>query len=66
MAALITLLLPLRKVVLEEGHRMMRATSSAVVLMIARDADGSFEAVCLFSLLGLTLSLAFSLLAAGY
>jgi hypothetical protein len=57
---LISLLLPLGNAALGQGYKMMHVASSAIGRGVDRKADESLEAVCLFSLLGLMLTLAFA------
>ncbi len=51
---------------LAKATAMARAALTPEERGIGRDARSSLETVCLFSLLGLTLTLAFSRWAAGY
>jgi hypothetical protein len=64
MLSLLILILPsLGNAALASGYRMVNAVWSA--LAIDREADASFEAVCLFSFFGLTLTLTFCRLTSG-
>jgi hypothetical protein len=57
--------LPIGNAALAKGRAMSNAVSALQERVIGHSADASLEVVCLFSLLGLTLTLAFSRLVAG-
>jgi hypothetical protein len=59
-------LVPLGNAVLAKAAAMAGAALTANERDTGRGAASSLETVCLFSLLGLTLTLAFARLAAGY
>ncbi len=65
-STLVWRLVPLGNAALAKGTAMVSAALIARQRGIGRDAGSSLEAVCLFSLLGLTLTLAFSRVAGGY
>jgi hypothetical protein len=64
-STLVWRLVPLGNAALAKGAVLVSAALIGKERGIGGDAGSSLEAVCLFSLLGLTLTLAFSCLAAG-
>jgi hypothetical protein len=65
-STLVWRLVPFGNAALAKANAMVSAALAAKERGIDRDACSSLEAVCLFSLLGLTLTLAFARWAAGY
>jgi hypothetical protein len=65
-STLVWRLVPFGNAALAKASALVSAALIAKERGIGRDADRSLEAVCLFCLLGLTLTLGFSRLAAGY
>ena len=65
-SSLVWRLVPLGNAALAKAGAKVSAALTAKERAIGRDAGSSLEVVVLFSLLGLTLTLAFSRLAAGY